>query len=341
MIYHGRHIDVLALWGEYIDLPNGITEPLPTYLPKVQCPNPTHNTTKHHFQVNTKKALVHCFADCGISGTYEHAIAVITGGTDKDAKRAILRHSRAALKGEVSAYANLGTRKTITAEDDIVADQRKLDGGAFQWLPAIARGYLDRRGIDGPSIGKWQIGWDEDQERLVIPALDQRGTFRFLIRRRIDGVDYQKYLYTSGATKSSLLFGACYLDAQTVRSRGLVLNEGPFDPIRLHQIGLPIAVAILGTVISHRQARLIDKIGPKRCYLFFDKDGAGVDNIRACQERVRKVPLFVCRYPAHRSDPAEVTREEAERILDRALPINEFWRKARIVTRRKETVHVN
>src|SRR4051812_11295671 len=172
MIYEGRHIDVLALWGQYVDLPPRLAEPLPTYLPKVQCPNPNHDTTKHHFQINTRKPLVHCFADCGISGTYEHALAVITGESEKNARRAILKHSRAAIKGEVSAFAGLGTRKSVTAEDEIAKDQRALDGGAFTWLPLAAREYLDSRGIDGPSRGKWQIGWDEDQERLVIPAFD-------------------------------------------------------------------------------------------------------------------------------------------------------------------------
>lgn len=340
MIYQGRAIDVLSLWGEFVDLPNGIEEPLPTFLPKVRCPNPEHDTHKHHFQINTKKPLVHCFANCGISGSYEHAISMILGISEKDAKKTIIRHSRAALKGEASAFSN-GYRKTITGDDEIAKDQRALDGGKFHWLPSEARKYLDRRGIDGPSKGKWQIGWDEEAERLVIPAYDLRRNFRFLIRQRIDGVPFGKYLYTKGATKTSLLFGACYLDREQLRStKRMILCEGPLDAIRLHQLGFRTAVSILGTGISTPQVRLLDKIGPNRIYLFFDKDEAGLHNIEATRAAIRKIPLLVCRYPAGRSDPAEMTREEVDRALSRALTIHEFARKARALKRTMKEVHV-
>lgn len=367
MIWHGRHIDVLGLWGEFVDLPQNIEEPLPTFLPKVKCPNPEHDTHKHHFQINGKKPFVHCFAHCGISGTYEHALCVVLGIYDKrgvtdkmirlaaterrpkesietstarekvgashrEARRTILRHTRAALRGEASAYAGLGTRKSVSDEDEVAKDQRALDGHKFHWMPKQAREYLDRRGIDGPARGKWRLGWDEDAERIVIPAYDERGNFRFLIRQRIDGVSYAKYLYTPGSVKTSLLFGACYIDREQVKSSGrLVLCEGPLDSIRLHQAGIGTAVSILGTGISTKQVRLIDNLSPRRVYLMFDKDESGVANIQRCSERVRKIPLFVCRYPSGRSDPAEMTREEVERSLDRAMPIAQFFRKARSI----------
>lgn len=328
-MYRGRVIDPLALWGEFIDLPNNLSEPLPTYLPKVRCPNPAHDTTKHHFQVNTKKPLVHCFADCGISGSWENAIKLITGCSDDEARRTILRHSRAALKGEATAYGGLGTRKSVTHEDETAKDQRALDGGAFHWMPKEARAYLDKRGIDGNSKGKWKLGWDEDAERVVIPAYDHRGTFRFLIRQRIDGFQRGKYLYTKGSVKTNILFGACYFDQEQLRSTGrIVLCEGPLDAIRLQQLGVRTAASILGTGISTAQVRLIDKLGPERVYLFFDKDEAGWHNIQAAKERIKKVPLYVCRYPKGKGDPAEMTREEVERSLERALTIHEFYRKA-------------
>lgn len=334
MMYRGRVIDVLALWGEFIDIPNGIGEPLPTYLPKVRCPNPAHDTHKHHFQVNTKKPFVHCFADCGISGTWEDAIKLITGCSSDEARRTILLHSRAALKGEASAYGSLGTRKSIGHEDEVAKDYRKLDGGAFHWMPKEARAYLDKRGIDGNSKGKWRLGWDEDAERIVIPAYDHRGTFRFLIRQRIDGFSRAKYLYTPGSVKSGILFGACYFDHEQLKStRRIILCEGPLDAIRLHQLGIRTATAILGTGISTAQVRLIDKFGPQRVYLFFDKDESGWHNIQVAKERIKKIPLYVCRYPKGKGDPAEMTREEVERSLDRALTIHEFYRKARDVIR--------
>jgi hypothetical protein len=329
MIYAGRHIDVLSLWGEYIDIPAGVDHPLPSYLPKTVCPNPKHDTFKHHFQVNTKKPLVHCFARCGISGSYEHALQVITGCDEKEARRLILKHSRMARSSDLKSLGTPGVRKTVAHEDALARDSRALTSGEFTYLPREARKWLDTRGIDAGSRGKWQIGWDEDVERIVIPAFDDRRTFRFVIRRRIDGIERQKYLYTDGAIKTSLLFGACYADRASVDSHGLVLCEGPLDVVRLHQVGIKTAVAILGTGISAKQVKLIDKLDPKRVYLFFDRDSAGIDNILDCHAKLRKLPLSVCRYKSGKSDPGEMTKESAEQAIERALPISIFIRKAR------------
>jgi DNA primase len=73
-------------------------------------------------------------------------------------------------------------------------------------------------------------------------------------------------------------------------------------------------------------------------YLFFDKDGSGVTNILSCREKLRKQKLYVCRFPKHRSDPAEMTREEVQRSIERALPIHEFMRRARNVKLTKEVL---
>jgi len=330
VIYHGRHIDVIALWSQFIDLPDNLPDPLPTFLPKVVCPNPAHNTVKKHMQVNTKKPLVHCFADCGISGTYEHAIKIITGCDDREAKRVVLRASRIPLAGEVVTAGTDGKRKTIGGDSEVEKDRRALEGGRFTYLPRSARAFLDKRGIEGPTRGRWQIGFDEDAERVVIPAFDERGIFRFLIRQRIDGISRAKYLYTPGAIKTSILFGACFLQRSTLKSLGLILCEGPLDAVRLQQMGLP-GVAILGTGISNKQVRLIDKLSPKRLYLMFDADEAGVHNIHVAKQRIHKVPIAVCRYPRGKADPAEMTSHEAERSVARALPIHEFSRLTRNV----------
>jgi len=329
MIYHGRHIDVVSLWGEFIDIPPGVESPLPTFLPKAVCPNPKHDTHKRHFQVNTKNPLVHCFARCGIQGTYEHAIMVITGCDEKEARRRILKHSRVPTSKDIKSHGTSGVRKVVGHDDAVAVDQRMLDGGAFTYLPREARAWLTKRGIDAPSRGKWQIGWDEDAERIVLPAYDDRGTFRFLIKRRIDGREYQKYLYTDGAIKTSLLYGACFIDREQLQSFGLILCEGPLDVVRLHQLGFTTAVAILGSGLSAKQVRLIDKLSPKRVYLFFDRDAAGVENILDCQAKLRTVPLRVCRYRNGKSDPGEMTSAVAERIFERALPMPVFIRKAR------------
>ena len=329
MIYNGRQLDVLGLWGQYVTFPY-IESPLPTFLPKVVCPNPEHRTHKRHFQINTKQPLVHCFARCGIQGTYEHAISTILGVDEREARRLILRHTTVASPGtDREIQYRVGTRKHVEAGAAVEQDRQTLEGGGYAYLGKQAIAYLDGRGIDQPSRGKWRLGFSEDENRIIIPAYDENGTFRFLIKRAIEGDGYLKYLYTDGAIKTSLLFGACMLDRERVRSQGLVLCEGSLDVIRLHQVGVTNAVGILGTGLSKRQARIVDKISPKRIYLFFDRDPSGVSNIYSVKERLPHYPLFVVRYPAGLNDPADFTGKEAERALEKALPISLFIRKAR------------
>jgi hypothetical protein len=378
MIYKGRELDVLSLWSEFVTLPN-VGSSVPTFLPKVTCPNPDHDTRKQHFQINTLKPMVHCFGRCGISGSYEHAVSVLLGfyakygvtldealevkdtpfkrnesakltqnrlkcaKAHKDARRFILKgHTRVATKSDVaSAYAGRGIRKTVSTEDPVAMDERDLMSGKYQYLSKEARAYLDFRGIEPESRGRWRIGWSEEEERIIIPAYDHRGVFRFLIKRAIHTGGSLKYLYTPGAIKSSILFGAHMLDMDRVHSDGLVLVEGSIDTVYQHQIGGSNTVGTLGSGLSMAQVKLIAKMNPRRVYLFFDKDSAGMDNIADARAKLRKVPVFVVRYPKHRNDPGEGwTREEVERQLRRALPIHEFYRKARNLggTRRKVTI---
>lgn len=364
MLYRGRELDVVSLWGQYVDLPGSLESPLPTYLPKVKCPNPAHDTFKRHFQVNARKPWVHCFGHCGISGSYEHALCVIlgiyeqrgitseevqlaktvrtikeevatakarerVGAAHKEARRTIFKNTSLGRLSPIVSTDQRGNRKSVSGASWIAKDEQSLRGGAFQYLPSEARAYLDERGIQASARGKWQLGYDEESERLVIPALDDRGNFAFLIRREIKGNSSLKYLYTNGAIKTSLLFGACMADRERIQSFGIILCEGSIDTIALHQMGQTTAMGILGTGISKKQVRLIDKFSPRRIFLMFDKDLAGIENIRYAQERLTKFPLLVCRYPGGKSDPAELTKEECERSIARAVPIHQFARSAR------------
>ena len=347
MMYRGRNLDVLSLWNELgVDVPDVPSDSLPNFLDLVQCPNPAHDTFKRHFQINARQPYVHCFARCGISGSYERAVAMILGLTtakgnpdEKAARRVILRHTRVALGGTVSAYEGRGTRKSFDSESAVALDEKHLNAGDYQYLPKHARAYLDGRGIDAASRGKWQLGFDDEARRIVIPAYDERGAFRFIIRRQIEGGGSFKYLYTKGVLKTSILFGANYLDMQAVHSDGLILVEGSLDVVRMHQLGFRNTAGILGSGISKKQVRLICQLEPRRIYAFFDKDVAGVGNIEATRDRLTKYPIFVMRYPTHRSDPAEMTGEEVKRSVERALPIAQFYRRVRNQRVTKEFAH--
>jgi len=322
MKYRGRQIDPIALWGNYVDFPpNMDTDADEIFLPKVVCPNPEHDTFKRHFQINVKDGLVHCFARCGISGTYQRAIAMIEGIDERDARKIILRHQRAHFSTKSSV------RKYAPAPPGSDAPVRSVDLRYDTFIPQAGLEYLTARGISPEAIAQWGIGWSADEKRIAIPAKDEAGTLRFLIKRAVNPRQQPKYLYSEGVPKSAVLFGVGQIDAGMVRSDGLVLVEGSIDVIRFHQHGLANTGGILGTGISERQRWAISRLRPPKIYLAFDKDAAGIYNIESAYRMLRKYPLYVCRFPKGKLDPAELTRKEAQTSLKNAMPLSLFIRR--------------
>lgn len=348
----------MRLWDKYVELPQRM-DTNDIYLPKVVCPNPDHDTMKRHFQINVRDGLVHCFAYCGISGTFEHAICVIEGlyekynvegATDERTRKArkarALKEARKIIAGTIRAG---DTRATFTSPRNPSRDSRATEIARpadtlryATFLPAKGREFLAQRGITSESISKWRLGWAPDEARLVIPAHDERDILRFLIRRAVRPKDQPKYLYTEGFPKTSLLFGACALDLGMVKSHGLVLVEGSIDTIVNHQNGLTNTGGILGTGISDAQVKIISRLqGLRRIYLMFDKDTAGVRNIEIAVRKLRKWPLFIVRLPKGKYDPAELTREEAWKEIERAVPATKWMQKNfPNATRRKEGLKI-
>jgi DNA primase len=185
-------------------------------------------------------------------------------------------------------------------------------------------------------VAAWSLGWDPEDKRLVIPARDERGVLKFLIKRAVLPGQNPKYLYTEGFPKTHVLFGTGQIDLGLIKRHGLVLVEGSIDTILNHQHGLRNTVGILGTGISERQRRIIARLNPPKILLMFDKDVAGVRNIQIAARMLNKYPLLVVRYPRHASDPAEMSEEEKRRQISKAISIHRFLHHPSVRPKRKE-----
>lgn len=328
--YRGKHVDPISLWSEYVEFPTNWSPGDDEFAPLVVCPNPDHQTTKRHFQVNLTKDLVHCFANCGISGTYEDAIAKIEGVSHRQARKSIFKHARATGSSPVRK------RNRSTSAEPISPNLLEYD----RFLPQSALAYLKTRGIGDEIVARFELGWDADALRVVIPVKDARGRTRLLIKRTLKPHVQPKYLYTEGVPRNGLLYGLDTIDLGTVRSRGLVLVEGSIDKMVVTSYDIPPSVAILGSKVSEIQAMLISNLRPKFIYTMFDADGAGIEATRSVALRIRGIPIKVCRYPKMKTDPAELNEEDAIRMIERAVPFAKFCNMAGIsrpkTTKRKE-----
>jgi DNA primase len=335
MIWNGRELAFRQLWEELgVSIPESDSG---TFSSLLYCPHPEHaNSRTPAFQANLVKPFCNCFgADCfgssGKPGTIEYAVQAIRGCDEKEARRFIMRFTRVALGGRQIVSDGLRRRKSVESLTELRNDLERFQRGDYTYLPKQARAYLEQRGVDQQMRGSWQVGFDEEAERLVIPAFDERGNLRFLIRRAIDGRQ-PKYLYSPGSVKSDVLFGLLHLPKT---QRMLVLVEGSLDVIHLGLGGIH-AVGTLGSGLSEKQVKLVRERDPERVYLFFDRDAAGVQNVLDASEKLDRLPVFVCRYSAG-DDPAELTAAQARRSIERAIPRHEFLKIVRRTTPSKTT----
>ena len=336
----GRPIDPIKFWEGYVEFPANMPTSAWPFLPLVYCPNPSHdNTRSPAFQINVEQPTVHCFSRCGISGSYQHAVCVIHDLYDKhkveEAKSEIERRRRVAaafrdarriILRAAAASGHAPNGKTKSARKRSEPAEPVVELAYSKFIPAAGTEYLTRRGISSNSMAQWELGWDDDELRVVIPAHDERGQVRFLIKRAVRPKDRPKYLYSEHAVKESLLFGAGRIDLGMVRSHGIVVVEGSIDTISNHQDGLRTTVGTLGTGISIHQARILDALRPPLVFLMFDRDVAGVHGIEMAREYLPKSRLLVCRYPKDKFDPAEMTKAEKHRSLAKAISVAEFLR---------------
>ncbi len=182
------------------------------------------------------------------------------------------------------------------------------------WLPEGARAlaYLRERGLSDQTIRAWGLGWapggnalaslakhgqDADRLRaagLMAEAEDGRPPREFFFNRvmipianakgstisfgaRAMGDAQPKYLNgpeTAAFSKRETLFGIDRARPAVRAGALLVVVEGYFDVIALHEAGIPGAVAPLGTALTAEHLALLWRESPAPV-ICFDGDAAG------------------------------------------------------------------
>ena len=131
--------------------------------------------------------------------------------------------------------------------------------------------FLRKRGISPRLAMAWGLGFCETGEwagRLICPVTTY-GKLAFFTGRSMFS-SKPKWRHSDGAKKSEAVYG---LDAILGQSE-VILVEGPFDVLALHQKGFP-GVCCFGTMMSASQEALIRRAGVKKITLMLDADPAG------------------------------------------------------------------
>ena len=118
--------------------------------------------------------------------------------------------------------------------------------------------YLTQRGISPSTARLFGVGMYQGAGflagRCVIPIRDEKSRLVAYAGRAVNGEE-PKYRFPAGFRKSQVLFN---LDrAIETGGHNVIVVEGFFDALKVHQAGHPAVVALMGSSFSQRQSELL------------------------------------------------------------------------------------
>ncbi|GLQ98517.1 DNA primase [Dyella mobilis] len=237
---------------------------------------------------------------------------------------------------------------------------------------ADAKAYCAKRGLDAETIARFRIGWapagfdgvirslgtserrmqllteagmvannergnkyDRFRERLMFPILDRRGRVIAFGGRVLQSDQGPKYLNSPETPlfhKGRELFALWQVKQANSNLARIVVVEGYMDVIALHQAGLPIAVATLGTATTPDHTEVLFRAAPDVVFCF-DGDRAGRSAawkaLESALPRLRDGRQAYFLFLPDGEDPDTLVRKEGkdgfEKRLREATPLSEYF----------------
>lgn len=329
---------------------------------------PFHNERSPSFYVSPQKQFFHCFG-CGAHGS---AIKFIMDYDRLEFPDAIEELAQSAgLKVPYEGGRDDKPREDrsdlYTLLDETASFYQRELGGSPE-----AKAYVDGRGLDDEIVKRFRIGWapagfdgvlkalgtsdrrrqllneagmvasnergnryDRFRERVMFPILDRRGRVIAFGGRVLSSEQSPKYLNSPETPlfhKGKELFALWQVKQAHQQLTRIMVVEGYMDVIALHQAGLPIAVATLGTATTPDHAEVLFRAAPD-VYFCFDGDRAGRAAAWRALESV--LPRMRDGRQAHflflpdGEDPDTLVRKEGkdgfEKRMKESMPMSEYF----------------
>jgi DNA primase len=241
------------------------------------CPYHNNNRTPAG-EVSKESGLFFCFG-CQTTRSLIELIMHMTGRTYFETIRFIKSKET---ETDIEAVINKALHQIpdFVQYDELLI--KRLNKQALESPRAMS--YFEGRRLTKESVIKFDLGFSEKQDSVVIPMQSPDGMSIGFVARTIEGKEFKN---TPGLPKSKILFNLHRVKA----SKTVYVVESSFDAIRLDQVGFP-AVATLGANVSSSQIELL-----KRYFtgiiLVADNDDAGSIMAERLTEKMRNLVTII------------------------------------------------
>jgi DNA primase len=236
------------------------------------------------FNVDLRNNGFHCFSCQAHGGVLDLVVAM---------ERCSLRQAGLLLTEWFTVTTEVRTLESTVDHKktaQLIREKERLAAPLKFTLRPVDRGhaYLRERGIDAQTADHFGVGYYAApgllQGRVVIPIHNERGQLLAYAGRSINGTG-PKYKLPTDFAKSRVLFNLHR--AIVHRQQTIVVVEGFFDCLKVHQAGLPCVVALMGCSLSEHQETLLLR-SFRNVALMLDADSAGVQGSAAIADRLSK-----------------------------------------------------
>jgi DNA primase len=329
---------------------------------------PFHNERSPSFYVSPAKQFFHCFG-CGVHGSAIKFLMDYDRLEFPDAVEELAQTVGMTVPREGGRDAAPREDKTdLYALLDAAAGwyEGELPRNAD------AQAYCRKRGLDAETIRRFRLGWapagydgvikslgntprrmellneagmvasnekghkyDRFRERLMFPILDRRGRVIAFGGRVLSSEQSPKYLNSPETPlfhKGRELFALWQVKQANQNLVRIVVVEGYMDVIALHQAGLPIAVATLGTATTPEHTEVLFRAAPDVVFCF-DGDRAGRaaawKALESALPRLRDGRQAYFLFLPDGEDPDSLVRKEGkdgfEKRIREAMPLSDYF----------------
>lgn len=270
------------------------------------------------FRAHLAKNVFHCFA-CQAGGNVLDFVAAMEKCSIREA--ALKLQDWFALSGHCGGGTGSDAAGGREWKVELVREQEGWNpplGFALTGLD-FRHPYLQQRGIDPATALGFGVGFYARagllSGRIVIPIRNCAGELVAYAGRAVDG-EPPKYKLPPGFRKALELFNRDR--ALATGSKTVIVVEGYFDCLRVHQAGFPSVVALMGSSLSRwQEMALLERF--QRILLMLDGDATGRSATRVISARLSPNASLVAVPLPDGAQPDQLSPAVIQRLLSSHL----------------------